>query len=173
LSGRRDDTGPALLVQTFIFAQSQLLLLKRGTAPYVGSWAPPGGFVEAFESPEAAAVRETLEEVGISLAIEKLVPLGIVSVARINQVYISFLTRLDEVVVPTARPPEALEARWFPEAAFPLKDIWEPFFHFDMRLLFDRARSGRFAFFQRTDDFLRVISCDEEITYLRGPGVTD
>jgi ADP-ribose pyrophosphatase YjhB (NUDIX family) len=165
--GKPDWAGPAILVQTFIFAQSRLLLLKRGIPPYVGRWAPPGGFVEAFESPESAAIRETLEEVGVHLDVESLIPLGIVSVSSINQVYFSFLVRLDGIVALRACAPEALDARWFPEQAFPLSDIWEPFAEFDMSILFDRMRAGRFEFYQRTDDFVRVFSERERITYLR------
>jgi 8-oxo-dGTP diphosphatase len=165
--GNPDWAGPAVLVQTFIFAQSHLLLLKRGTPPYVGKWAPPGGFVEGFESPESAAIRETREEVGVQLDIENLIPLGIVSVPRINQVYLSFLARLDGIAALRACAPEALDARWFPEQAFPLSDIWEPFAEFNMSILFDRMRAGRFEFYQRTDDFVRVISERETITYLR------
>jgi hypothetical protein len=49
-----------------------------------------------------------------------------------------------------------------------LTEIWAPFSQFDLRILIDRMESGRFEFFQRTDDFVRVISEHEQITYLRG-----
>ena len=95
-----------------------MLLLKRGTEPYVGYWAPPGGYVEAGESPESAAVRETYEEVGVQLDSSCLIPLAISSVPTINQVYIAYLCRLEAMQKPLPRPPEALDARWFPNSLF-------------------------------------------------------
>lgn len=47
--------------------QDEFLLLKRNKFPYVGKYLPIGGKVEAFESPEDAARRETLEETGLKL----------------------------------------------------------------------------------------------------------
>ena len=45
-------------MQTFVFAEQHILLMRRGFPPYEGKWAPPGGFVEPFESAEAAAIRD-------------------------------------------------------------------------------------------------------------------
>lgn len=164
---RRSD-GPAVLVQTFVFAQAHLLLMKRGIPPYAGKWAPPGGFVEPYESVEAAAIRETWEEVGIRLDIERLLPLATASVSVINQVYLMFIANLDAMELPAPRPPEALDARWFPESAFPMHEIWEPISYFNMAELFERVRSGRFEYYQRTDEFHRVISERQQVRYLRG-----
>ena len=36
------NVGPALLVLSLVFSQEQILLVKRGTPPYEGKWAPPG-----------------------------------------------------------------------------------------------------------------------------------
>jgi ADP-ribose pyrophosphatase YjhB (NUDIX family) len=163
----RSSTGPALLVQTIVFAQDHLLLMKRGSPPYEGKWAPPGGYVEPYESAEAAAVRETWEEVGIRIEARRLLPLATVSVSAINQIHLMFLARLDMLLPLSPQSPEALEARWFPESAFPLTDVWDPFSGFSIGEFFDRVRERRFEYYQWNDDFHRVISEHEKIRYLR------
>ena len=43
----------------------RLLLVRRGQEPARGQWSIPGGRVEPGEGPEAAAVRELLEETAL------------------------------------------------------------------------------------------------------------
>ncbi len=52
-----------------IWCEDRLLLLMTSYRP---GWHFPGGFVHEGEDPRAAAVRETLEEVGIDLAAASL-----------------------------------------------------------------------------------------------------
>ena len=167
MSGARQIRGPALLVQTFIFAEDHLLLMQRGVPPYECNWAPPGGFVEPYESAEAAALREIREEVGLDLDIESLLPLATASVSSINQVYIMYIARLGTMLPLSPAAPEALDARWFPESAFPLNEVWEPFTRYNMAELFERVRTGRFEYHQRTDEWHRVISEGEQVRYVR------
>lgn len=54
-----------------------VLLIRRGKAPFKGSWALPGGFVDLNESPHRAAARELEEETHLSgLVLEQLGAFG-------------------------------------------------------------------------------------------------
>jgi ADP-ribose pyrophosphatase YjhB (NUDIX family) len=159
-------TGPKLLVQTIIYADGQMLLQRRGLDPYAGQWAPAGGFVEAGESLEGAAVREIQEEVGVEVAQEQLIPHGILSLPALNEVVIVYLAVLNAMVPPRAAPPEVLEARWFSEFEMAELDRWPPARAFDLHRVFDRARRQRLEIYQQSATFLRLVSTDCETTYL-------
>jgi hypothetical protein len=80
---------------------------------------------------------------------------------------VSFFVAILERVVPlTPHPPEALEARWFLEHEYPKSDIWGPAAKFPIARLYDCVRTGRFEFYQRTEDCFRVISDGRQITNL-------
>lgn len=50
-----------------------LLLVKRSVEPKKGWWCLPGGFLELGESPEEGALRELMEETGVSGEIDRLI----------------------------------------------------------------------------------------------------
>jgi ADP-ribose pyrophosphatase YjhB (NUDIX family) len=159
--------GPALLVLTIVFADNQMLLIKRGVEPYRGFWAPPGGFVELGESLESAAIREVHEEVGITLSADQLLPHTIASLPSLNQVYVIFLAVLDRAVELDPKLPEALDAGWFAEHHYPLEEVWPPARGFDMGRVFERVRTGRVDFYQLSGDWMRVLTNSEgKIDYL-------
>jgi ADP-ribose pyrophosphatase YjhB (NUDIX family) len=54
-------------------AEGQLLLVQRGRPPGKGTWGLPGGLVDVGETLAAAAEREVLEEVALTVAIGGLV----------------------------------------------------------------------------------------------------
>jgi ADP-ribose pyrophosphatase YjhB (NUDIX family) len=60
----------------FITDDGRVLLLKRAGSPHTGTWAYPGGGIEAGETPEQAARREVREECGYDYT-GPLLPLGI------------------------------------------------------------------------------------------------
>ena len=61
---------PGLTVDVVIFAlydnDLKVLLVKRPSPPFEGSWALPGGFVKTSESLEEAAARKLAEETGVT-----------------------------------------------------------------------------------------------------------
>lgn len=152
--------GPALLVLVALFADDCVLLHRRGRAPYQGQWAPPGGFVEAGESLEMAAVREVWEEVGISLQTSQLIPCAVISLPRMNQVYHGFIARLPARVPAMAAPPESLEVGWFTEEEVRALDNWDPAAGIEIGIQFEFFRARDFRFIQQTDEFLRMIGTD-------------
>lgn len=72
---------PSVTVDLVIFTIAdndlKVLLIRRGTEPFKGRWALPGGFVEIGESLEKAAARELKEEAGVTnVYLEQLFTFG-------------------------------------------------------------------------------------------------
>ncbi len=98
--------------------EDESVLLVRHS--YYRSWGTPGGLAKRHERPELAAVRETLEEVGLRV---DLIGEPVVVVEPVpHRVDIVFLARPAEGENPDrARPtsPEIEEVRWFALEEFP------------------------------------------------------
>lgn len=65
---------PRVGVAVLLLRDGKLLLGQRAGTHGVGTWAPPGGYLEFGESLEACARREVLEETGLSVENLRLGP---------------------------------------------------------------------------------------------------
>lgn len=87
---------PKIMVDIVIPAEDGVVLIRRGSDPYEGMWALPGGFVEVGETVENAAVREAKEETNLDVELERLV--GVYSDPdrdpRGHNVSVTFLARV-------------------------------------------------------------------------------
>jgi ADP-ribose pyrophosphatase YjhB (NUDIX family) len=70
--GRVHFFDPKVAVGVLLELDGQLLLIRRANDPERGKWTLPAGFVDAGEDPAAAAVREVLEETGLTVEITSL-----------------------------------------------------------------------------------------------------
>lgn len=110
-------------------AQLQVLLVRRGEQPYLGSWALPGGFVRPRSGPDGerieedlaqTAARELAEEAGPQLRPTHLEQLGSYGTPgrdpRMRVVSVAYLAFAPEM--PEAQPgTDAADARWTPVGA--------------------------------------------------------
>ncbi len=106
-------TGPVLGVTALVVDGDDLLLIQRGTEPYAGTWALPGGGVEAGETLAEAVTRELWEETGLEGACGELV--GIREVIGDDHHFVLLVHRvhLPERGVVVAGD-DARAARWVP-----------------------------------------------------------
>ncbi len=61
------QTEPRIGVGVAIVENGKILLIKRAKSPEENHWALPGGKIDLFETCESAVIRETQEELGITI----------------------------------------------------------------------------------------------------------
>ncbi len=111
---------PRLVVTTFPITEAgEIVLIRRGIEPGVGSWAQPGGFLEVDETVHQGAIRETFEETGLLVEPGEIV--GLYTRLEASVVTIAFEAR---IVGGTAAPtPEATEIVAYAPEALPWPEI--------------------------------------------------
>ncbi len=109
---------PKVAAAVILERDGRLLLTRRNHEPGLGRWSFPSGFIDRGELVEAAAERETFEEVGLHVAVERLV--GVYSAPGDPVVLIVYAAAAPADADPVAGD-EAFEVGWFaPEDLPPL-----------------------------------------------------
>ncbi len=115
---------PKIVSGTLPVRNGRVWLLRRGIEPRLGFWTYPAGYQEMDETTVEAAVRETLEETGLRVAVSRL--FGIYSRAGSHVVNVVYLARqVDESAVPGLSR-EALEISSFGPDGIPWDDLAFP-----------------------------------------------
>lgn len=113
---------PSVGVGAIVVVGDELLMIRRGRPPALGSWSIPGGRIEAGETAAAAIEREVFEECGLVVRCGGFVGwVERIDVAR-HDVILDF--RADVVGETAVRAgDDAAEARWVPLAAVSRLDL--------------------------------------------------
>ncbi len=106
---------PKVAVGVLAQRRGQLLLVRRNLEPHIGEWSFPSGYVDAGETLEDAAVRETREETGLDVRIQRL--LGAYSAPGDRVIFIAFAGRVTRGRIEVGW--ECQDVRFFPPDALP------------------------------------------------------
>jgi 8-oxo-dGTP diphosphatase len=111
---RPRPNSPGLTVDAVWIDRGRILLVRRGRPPFKGRWALPGGFVEGYETVEAAVVRELLEETGLRARPTDLIGVYSGPGRDPRGPTVSLVYRMHGRVAPPVGGDDAAEARWVP-----------------------------------------------------------
>ena len=106
---------PKVAVGVLAQRRGQLLLVRRNLEPNIGEWSFPSGYVDAGETLEDASVRETREETGLDVRIQRL--LGAYSTRGDRVIFIAFAARVTRGRIEVGW--ECQDVRFFPPNALP------------------------------------------------------
>ena len=111
---------PRVVTAIIVEHGGRILLQQRAIEPGLGKWTFPGGFLEMGEAPEAGAVRETKEEVGLEVTITALH--GVYSRPHVGITLIVYrgMTESDAAIVGDA---ESMAVRWYARDEIPWAEL--------------------------------------------------
>ena len=112
-------TNPKIVTGALCVWEDKVLLCRRAIEPRRGFWNLPAGYLEDFEKAEDGAIRETWEEAGAEIEIDKV--FTVYNLPQANQVYIHFLARLKDGIVRNGE--ERIESALFTEDEIPWKEL--------------------------------------------------
>ena len=95
-------------------SDGRVLLVCQSYRP---GWALPGGIVDRGEEPRAAAERELVEELGLSVSLPAE-PVVVIDVAT-QQVDCVYVADVPDALTPAPRSREIERAEWFAPSALP------------------------------------------------------
>jgi 8-oxo-dGTP diphosphatase len=123
------------IVFRFQRQKAQLLLIKRGSEPFKGMWAIPGGFVDMDEELEDAVGRELMEETGLGgVRLRQMHTFGTCGRdPRGRQITVAYMGIADTGTGRVKGGDDAAEARWFDIGRLP------------KNMAFDHTEVARFA----------------------------
>ena len=105
--------------------EASVLLLRRAVEPGLGAWDLPAGYLEAHESFEQAAVRETREESGLEVRLVSLAGVyhspaanAVTAVFRAEPMDASASVQVDAESSDHVWVPRPVVAAWVPRMAF-------------------------------------------------------
>lgn len=133
-------TNPKLVVGVLAVWENKVLLCRRAIEPRRGYWNLPAGYLEDFEKAEDGAIRETWEEAGTNVVIEKV--FSVYNLPQANQVYIHFLAKLKDGIIRNGE--ESIESVLFEEENIPWKDLAFASSAFTLRKFFEDRKNGFF-----------------------------
>jgi 8-oxo-dGTP diphosphatase len=110
---------PKVVACALVERDGAVALLKRDIEPQKGKWVMPGGYVDRGEPVETAAVRETLEECGLTIRIGPL--LGAYSYPGKLAVVIVYVAGV--LAGELHARDETAEAEWFAPEAIPWEEL--------------------------------------------------
>jgi acetyl-CoA carboxylase carboxyl transferase subunit beta len=102
---------PEVCVGAIVVDDERLLLIRRGHGPAGGTWAVPGGHVEAGETLAEAVVRELVEETGLEGVCGELIGWAELIGDDSHHVVFDFAVTLLDAGEPQAGS-DAAEAAW-------------------------------------------------------------
>jgi ADP-ribose pyrophosphatase YjhB (NUDIX family) len=120
---------PKVVVGAIPERAGRVLLMRRAIEPRYGAWTFPGGFMEVDETAEEAALRETEEELGLSLTLGPLLGVysrpatrgGPVPSEGPGVLVVVFRARVGRALPNPGR--ECLEAAWFRPEEIPWEEL--------------------------------------------------